>query len=289
MPQHTLAANGVAFAYLEAGPADGPLALCLHGFPDTAHSWRHLLPALAEAGYHAVAPWNRGYAPSGLPDDGAFQVGAMATDAVALHEALGGDERSVLVGHDWGALAAYAAAAHRPECWRRVVTMAVPPFASIASGFLTYDQLKRSFYMFVILSPLGEAALAGEDLGFLGRLWAEWSPGYDATQDLEWVKQSLREPANLAAAMGPYRAMFDPGRHVPAYAEAEAAAGKVAPQPFLYLHGTDDGCMAIDIVDDPLAHLGPGSRFVAVESAGHFLHLERPKHVAGLVLDFVAG
>jgi pimeloyl-ACP methyl ester carboxylesterase len=289
MLQDTLGANGVAFAYLEAGPSDGPLALCLHGFPDTAHSWRHLLPALADAGYHAVAPWTRGYAPSSLPDDGAFQVGAIATDAVALHEVLGGDDRAVLLGHDWGALAAYAAAAFRPECWRRVVTLAVPPFASIAPGFLTYDQLKRSFYIFVILSPLGEAALAADDLEFLSRLWAEWSPGYDAAQDLAWVKESLREPANLAAAMGTYRAMFDPSRHHAAYAKAEAAAGAVAPQPFLYLHGADDGCMAIDIVDDPLPYLGPGSRFVAVEGAGHFLHLERPEHVAALVLDFLAG
>jgi len=100
MQQHAVTVNGVDFAYVEAGSSRDPLALCLHGFPDTAHTWRHLLPALAGAGYHAVAPWMRGYAPTSIPSDGAYQVGALASDACALHEALGGDDRAVLVGHD---------------------------------------------------------------------------------------------------------------------------------------------------------------------------------------------
>ncbi len=86
-------ANDVEFSYLEAGPQSGPLALCLHGFPDSAHTWRHLLPALGDAGYHAVAPWMRGYAPTAIPADGRYQTGALATDACALHDALGGDRR----------------------------------------------------------------------------------------------------------------------------------------------------------------------------------------------------
>ena len=80
---HTIVANGVEFAYLAAGES-GPLALCLHGFPDSAHSWRHLLPALADAGYRAVAPFQRGYAPTAVPADGRYQTGMLATDAIAL-------------------------------------------------------------------------------------------------------------------------------------------------------------------------------------------------------------
>jgi len=68
----------------------------------------------------------RGYAPTGLPEDGIYQVGALAADASALHEALGADGRAVLVGHDWGAFASYGAATLHPERWRRIVTMAVP-------------------------------------------------------------------------------------------------------------------------------------------------------------------
>jgi len=287
MRQQTVIANGIRFTILEEGPPDGPLALCLHGFPDTAHTWRHLLPSLAEAGFRAVAPWTRGYAPTEVPEDGAFQVGALAADACALHEALGGDERAVLVGHDWGAMTAYAAAAYRPERWRRAVTIAVPPFAAIAAGFTTYTQLKRSFYIFVFQSPLAEGAVAGDDFAFIARLWEDWSPGYDGAADVAHVKESLADPAALSAAIGYYRAMFDPTKQVDAYAQVQAAAGATPPQPFLYLHGTEDGALGIDAIADPLPFLADGSRFEVMEGVGHFLHLEQPKVVGDLVLEFL--
>ncbi len=84
MDQRTISANGLEFTYLIDGPSNGPLALCLHGFPDSAHTWRHLLPDLAEAGYRAVAPFMRGYAPTQIPADGIYQVGALAKDANSL-------------------------------------------------------------------------------------------------------------------------------------------------------------------------------------------------------------
>ena len=83
-------ANGINFHYLEMG--EGPLALCLHGFPDHAYSFRHLLPDLAEAGFRAVAPFMRGYAPTEAPADGNYRAVLMARDAVALLDALGGGE-----------------------------------------------------------------------------------------------------------------------------------------------------------------------------------------------------
>src|SRR4029077_8759931 len=101
-PMIEVTANRLEFAALADGPNDGPLALCLHGFPDSAHTWRYLLPELAAAGFHAVAPWMRGYAPTAGPADGSYGPGALAADACALHEALGGDGRAVLIGHDWG-------------------------------------------------------------------------------------------------------------------------------------------------------------------------------------------
>ena len=102
MEAKTITANGLEFAYFEEGPADGPLALCLHGFPDSAHTWRYLLPELAGAGFHAVAPFLRGYAPTQLPADGHYQLGALVRDANGLHEAFGGGADAVIVGHDWG-------------------------------------------------------------------------------------------------------------------------------------------------------------------------------------------
>jgi pimeloyl-ACP methyl ester carboxylesterase len=277
-------ANGLEFGYLSEGPSDGPLALCLHGFPDSAYTWRYLLPTLAGAGFHAVAPFMRGYAPTSVPADGAYQTGALASDANALHEVLGGGPDAVLIGHDWGASAVYGAAAMAPGRWRRAVALAVPPIESMLTAFLDYHQLKRSFYMFLFQTPLAEMVL---DPGFIAGLWRDWSPGYDATQDVARAADCLGSPDNAAAAIGYYRAMFDPSRHVAAYAAAQEAASRTGERPVLYLHGTDDGCLGAELVENAGRHLPAGSRVELVEGAGHFLHLERPEDVNARILKWI--
>ncbi|MHB8341940.1 MAG: alpha/beta fold hydrolase, partial [Mycobacteriales bacterium] len=251
-------AGGLEFAALEVG--SGPLALCLHGFPDTAHTWRHLLPELAAAGFRAVAVFQRGYAPTQVPPDGRYQTGALAADALALHEALGGDGDAVLVGHDWGAMASYAAAAYAPDRWRRLVTMGVPPAPTLAAAFFSYPQLRRSFYVFLFQTPLAEVVLAADGLAFLDGLWRDWAPGYDASEDLGYVKEALREPANQRAAIGYYRAMLDASVHAPELAGQQAAALAVAPQPTLYLHGREDAALGVELVAGCEAFLAAGSR-----------------------------
>lgn len=282
-------AGGLTFGYLSAGPADGPLALCLHGFPDTAHTYRHLLPELAAAGFRAVAPFSRGYAPTDVPADGRFQTGALARDANALHEALGGDDRAVLVGHDWGAQATYGAASSAPDRWRRVVAMAVPVGPALAGSFFTYDQIKRSFYMYFFQNPLADGLVAADDQAFIARLWADWSPGYDAGEDLAHVRAALGTPENLGAALGYYRALFDPSRQSPELAAEQRAVSAVPPQPTLYLHGDQDGCMAADVSGTVRGVLPPGSDVAVVEGAGHFLHLERPDEVNRRIVGFLGG
>jgi pimeloyl-ACP methyl ester carboxylesterase len=274
--------------YLHAG--EGPLALCLHGFPDSAWTWRHLLPALADAGFHAVAPFLRGYAPTAVPADGRYQTAALALDAIGLHDQLGGDGDAVIVGHDWGAMATYVAANHAPERWRRVVTMAVPPAGAVAGSFLTYQQLKRSWYMFFFQHALADMVVPMADLAFIDGLWADWSPGYDASEDLPHVKDCLRDPANLAAALGYYRATLGGVGVDPALDAVQAKGNDVTPQPTLYLHGRTDGCMGVEVAEAGAAFLtSPGSRMEVVEGAGHFLHVERPDEVNRLVVDFVTG
>jgi pimeloyl-ACP methyl ester carboxylesterase len=203
-----LTANGSSFTALEAG--SGPLALCLNGFPDSAHTWRHLLPALADAGFNAVASFMRGYAPTDVPADRRYDVGALAADALAIHDTLGGDRNAVLIGHDWGAEAAYGAAALAPERWRRLVTLSVPPPALDDSLFADYDQLKRFFYLFALQMPGATRLVEADGMSFLDRLSGEWSPGYDAAEDLARAKACLQGPANLSAAIAYYRQAASP-------------------------------------------------------------------------------
>ena len=293
-------ANDLEFGLLEAG--SGPLALCLHGFPDTAWTWEHLLPALAGAGFRAVAPFMRGYAPTAVPADGAYQLGALVADAVALHEVLGGDGDAVLIGHDWGAETAYGAAALAPDRWRRLVTLAVPPAALDPVLFSDYEQLRRFFYLFLFRDPAGfaDALVASDGMSFLDQLWRDWSPGYDAREDLARVKESLREPANLAAAIGYYRAaaagssggspeIAGSSPQTDRYAAEEQAAGRQAPLPTLYLHGSADGCIRVELARRAESLLAPSSRMIVIEDAGHFLHVEKPSEVNDHILAWFSG
>lgn len=285
---HTIAVNDVEFTYLRAGDT-GPLALCLHGFPDSAHSWRHLLPALAAAGYRAVAPFQRGYAPTAVPADGRYQTGMLAADANAFHEALGDGRPGVIIGHDWGAPATYGAAVHAPDRWTKVVGMAVPPGGAVGAAFVTnLAQLKRSWYMFFFQHGLSDIVVASNDLAFIDMLWADWSPGHDGADDAARVKDCLRDPAHLAAALGYYRATLGDGYVDPALAEVQAAVQGVPTQPTLYLHGATDGCIGVEVAESARAMVGPNVTIEVVDGCGHFLQVERPDVVNARILEFLA-
>lgn len=280
-----ITANGVDFAYLACG--SGPLALCLHGFPDSAHTWRHLLPLLADAGFRAVAPFMRGYAPTSVPPDGRYQTGVLSADALALHDALGGDQQGVIVGHDWGAVATYGAVVHEPERWAKAVGLAVPPGSALALAMLSPSQVKKSWYMFFFQHPLADLVVPADDLAFIDALWADWSPGFDATAEMPFVKASLREPANLQAALGYYRAVLGAGYRDPALEEIDAKTSQSLPVATLYGHGTADGCIGAEVAAGAATDLpAEGSQVAIFEGLGHFLHLERDD-VNQRILEFL--
>ena len=285
--ENTVTVNGVSFAVLESGPHAGPLALCLHGYPDTAWTWRHLMPELADAGWRAVAPFMRGYAPTSLPANGLYQTGARIADTNALHEALAGGDEAVLIGHDWGAVTAYGAASHQPERWQRVVALAIPPSPVMVRAFTDVEQLKRSWYMFFQCTALAEHVIPREDFAFLTVLWNEWSPGYDATEDVERVVEALADPSHLRAALGYYRSQFGIDELDPSLAAEQRAAAMTPPQPTLYMHGRDDGCVAAAYASSVLGLLAHDSEVDVVEDAGHWLHLEKPHQVNRRIVGFV--
>lgn len=285
--QSSIRAGELDVTYFECG--DGPLALCLHGFPDSPHTWRHLMPALAAAGYRAVAPFMRGYAPTSVAASGVYQTAALARDANAMHQALGGDRRAVIIGHDWGAPTVCGAAIDAPERWSKVVSMAVPPGPALGAAFLSnLAQIQRSWYMFFFQHGLSNHVVAANDLAFIDMLWAQWSPGFEAEHDLAHVKDALRESANLQAALGYYRATLGDGKRDPELSSLQQRMGAEYPtQPLLYLHGENDGCVGREVAETARAMSPAHVRYEFVAKAGHFMQLEQPSRVNDLIVTFL--
>jgi pimeloyl-ACP methyl ester carboxylesterase len=289
MGELTIELGDVTLHAMTYGSSGAPLALCLHGFPDSAHTFRHLAPHLAERGYHVVVPFLRGYAPSSLSKTDDYQVVTLANDALMLHERMGGDENALLVGHDWGASAAHVATSAEPSRWRHAMTMAVPPLMLFAEAFSTFDQLRMSWYMFYFQSPVAESVVELHDMDFVERLWREWSPRYAPEEDLAHVRQSLGDREHLRAALGYYRAMFATQPQIDASLQHLAdAAFTPSAVPTLYLHGANDGCIAPIDATKVYAALGKDSKYDLLEDAGHFLHLEQPDAVRRALDSFLA-
>jgi len=284
-----VAAPAVTLKALTWGPDDGPLALCLHGFPDTAHGFRSLAPHLVEAGYRVVAPYMRGYAPSSLPSDRAYHLGALMDDALRARTAAGGTDADVVIGHDWGAIAATGLAAMPDSPFRKAVVMSVPPSAALRSpqrGVLKLlpRQLIRSWYISYFQLPF-----APERSGswILPLLWRRWSPGYDAAEDLRRVDAAIGSPERWRAALGPYRATIRNYRPPARYAELHRWWTEPPLIPTLYLHGAQDGCMTARFTPYVRSVLPAGSDAAVVDGAGHFLQLERPAEVGRRIVEFL--
>jgi pimeloyl-ACP methyl ester carboxylesterase len=287
-PETTLHASGLAFSALTQG--DGPLVLCLHGFPDNRRSFRLQLPALAAAGFRAVAPTLRGYEPSSQPEDGDYHIVRMAEDVVGWIDDLD-QERVHLVGHDWGAMIGYAAAALAPERFWSLTTLAIPHPGRLQKAGIRIlpRQIRNSWYMFFFqLRGIADRAVEARDWAFIEKLWRDWSPGWELpAEELALVKATLGQPGVKRAALSYYRSMFD-FRSVAAKETARLLASEIR-VPTLALTGALDGCMDTRLHDLAMKpeDFPAGLRVTRVEGAGHFLHQEKPEEVNRILLDWL--
>jgi len=247
------------------------------------------MAALAEAGYRAVAANMRGYPPTDIPPGGPFQSAVLGLDAIALIEALGYRSAAIL-GHDWGAMAAYGAAIAAPDVAQCIVTAALPYGWQVMNAYVTnYEQMKRSWYMFFFQQPIAEAAFEEGDLAMIERLWRDWSPGWEAPgEEVERVKEAFRVPGAVRAALGYYRETLDPRlqRTDLAWLQSKLYVEPV-PVPCLALHGTRDGCVGAELLEGMEAFFPEGLQVELVEGAGHFLHLERPQAINERIVSFL--
>lgn len=263
------------FAFLRAGEGER-LILVLHGFPDHPPTFVPLIERLSAAGYKVVAPWLRGYSPSTL--GGPYHIEQIARDVLELASALG-HERFHLLGHDWGALAAYRACAFAPARVAKAITLSIPHPRSITGR----EQMIASAYVPLLAAPLGARLAHFADFAFVDALWRRWSPGFVLPEPTRSALHACLR-ASWPAPARYYRALFWP---LPGAIE-RAARGLRIETPVLNLHGADDGCIRLATTEGQARFFrGPFAAEVC-SGAGHFLACEVPDWVSERALAFLA-
>ena len=284
----TLTHGDLRFTAIEQG--EGPLVLCLHGFPDCYNSFRHQLPFLAEHGYRAVSVSLRGYEPSSQPADGDYSLESIANDVISFIDQLG-EEKAHLIGHDWGAAITYTAGAIAPDRFQSLTTMAVPHSGRFVNeAFFKPKQALLSWYMlFFQLRGIADFTVKRNDFAFIRWLWRVWSPGWQPEASaLAEVIDTLRQPGVQQGALAYYREALSP-KQLPLTPARRAANAYQVPLPTLALTGRDDGCINCDIFQTLCREedFPDGLETRVVENAGHFLHQEQPDIVNTLLMDWL--
>jgi pimeloyl-ACP methyl ester carboxylesterase len=278
----TVVVEDLSFAYREWG--SGPLVLLLHGFPDSPGTYEALGERIAAAGFRAVAPWMRGYGPTG--GGAPTGLGRLGRDVLGLAKALEPAAPAHVVGHDWGAAAACIAATLEPDAFRSAVTLGLPhPAHFLARAFGDPVQLRRSWYMwFFQLPELPESAFEGDDYAMMDRLWREWSPGLEKAPHRAELVETF-QVGGLSGPLGYYRAIFaETAGSDPA---DDALYGPVG-VPTLALMGEDDGCITADYLEGQEQYWHAPVSSEAVPGCGHFLHIEQPDEIGQRLLSFIA-
>lgn len=309
--------NGIRMHIAEQGT--GPLVVLCHGFPEGWYSWRHQMVALAEAGFHAVAPDQRGYGLTDRPEAiGAYDLCHLTGDVVGLVHALN-EQTAVIVGHDWGSPVAWTAALLRPDIFQRLVMLSVPFRPYTQGGPKPTDRMRalfapRQFYQLYFQEPgLAEAELEADIRStVLKTLWAasgDAPPGKrfpvvfpHGARFIDTMEVPDKLPTWLAEAdvahwtaefsRTGYRGALNWYRNIDRNYELLASLDKAAVrQPTLFVAGEEDVVITMyrDAFDNLEATV-PGLRGKhLLPGAGHWIQQERPAEVNRLLLEFVRG
>lgn len=271
--------NGVLIHYVEAGAAEAPLVILLHGFPDFWWGWRHQIGPLADAGFRVVAPDQRGYNLSGKPlGFRAYDLDVLASDVFALAESLG-STRTRLVGHDFGGLVAWQAATRNPDRVERLGIINAPHPDVVGSYMLRHPtQMMRSLYAgFFQLPFMPETVLsAGNYSAMRQALTGSSEKNVFSSDDLERYRQAWAEPGALTAMLNWYRALparqglRDSRVHVPA----------------MVIWGLRDRFLEKGLADESLALCDQG-QFLGFDRASHWVHLEEAPAVNAALAAFL--
>jgi pimeloyl-ACP methyl ester carboxylesterase len=271
-------ASGLTFDAETAGPEGGALVLLLHGFPQSRHTWRAQLPALAAAGYFAAAPDQRGYSPGARPDPkdlDNYHYDRLVGDVLEIAAVLGRTRRFHLVGHDWGGQVAWGVAARHPERLASLSILSRPhPAAFIRALQNDPEQKHRSRHHRAFLSAeTGQLLLADNATRLRGNL-AEAGVPPAAVEEYVSV---LGNPAALEAALAWYRSQ----------AGLRVALGKIT-VPTLYIWGDADATVGRAAAEGTAEEVSGPYRFEILPDIGHFSTDQVPERVNALLLQHIA-
>lgn len=255
--------DGTTIRYSDEG--EGPCIIALHGFPDTRNTWCSLSEALCSRSYRVVVPALRGYVPSSIPANGDYSLFRLANDVRELMDQLG-IERATIIGHDWGASAAYAFSALWPDRALAIVTFAIPPLAVFPTG--PGEWWTRPHNLYLRLGLLSAWWLRLGRMREVRRLYGLWSPSWlPPSGHIEHVINSLYQPERSRAAVDYYGSDAPP--------KGTPTIAKPISVPALIVYGSDEPQIRKAAFAKALAVVGSGSRTVMFEGAGHWPHLEQ--------------
>ncbi|SDR51461.1 Pimeloyl-ACP methyl ester carboxylesterase [Paraburkholderia fungorum] len=277
--------------YADAGPPNGPPVILLHGWPDAARAWIPVAARLNAAGFRTIVPELRGSGRTRFISDRTVRDGsgvALAQDAIDLANALS-INRFDLVGHDWGARAAYTVAALFPERAKRIAALALAfqPYGRFAlPGF---SQARKFWYQWFMALDGGPDAVGADPKGFARIQWETWSPpGWFDDNEFSRTAESFDNPDWLAITLNGYRRRWRQDEESdPAYSSLRqqlATIGSIG-VPTLMLQGGADQCDEPKESDGLESHFAGGYRRILIDGVGHFPSREAPDEVANALIE----